>query len=240
MLDHPTNGAVCAACWSACPVFSPPVCTRCGVSLPSWRVHSRQLGTCPACRRAPSRVAVARAIGPHEGVLREIVHALKYRGLASLSAPLSARMRTVGTDVLGGADAVVPVPLHPGREWRRGFNQAEALAVGLGPPVRRLLCRVRPTRTQAALRASERRRNVGQAFAAARFPGARGLAGWVNLVAPIGGRRARREIEDQVLVLIDDVATTGATLDACARALARCGAREVRALTAARAVLARR
>ena len=240
MLDRPTSGAVCAACWSACPVFSPPLCNRCGVSLPSWRVLSRELGTCPACRRAPSRVAVARAVGPHEGVLREIVHGLKYRGLASLSAPLSARMRTVGAAVLGGADAVVPVPLHPGREWRRGFNQAEALAAGLGPPVRRLLCRVRPTRTQAALRAAERRRNVGRAFAVAPVAGARGLAGWVNLLVPTDGRRARREIEDRVLVLVDDVATTGATLDACARVLAQCGAREVRALTAARAVLARR
>lgn len=124
-------------------------------------------------------------------------------------------MRERGADMLAGAAFVVPVPLHHTRRRRRGFNQADDLAEGLGLPVCRALRRVRATETQAGLAAARRHRNVRDAFSPARH--ATRLAG-------------------AVVVLVDDVSTTGATLDACARVLKEAGAAEVRALTAARVV----
>jgi ComF family protein len=180
-------------------------------------------------------VDAARAVGPHEGVLREAVHALKYHGLVSVAAPMAVRMRDAGRDVLRGADAVIPVPLYPAREWRRGFNQAELLGRHIGLPVVHALCRVRATVPQTGLSSRERRVNVRAAFALAAFPGARGAARWINVLRRWDTRRTAAWISDRVLVLVDDVSTTGATLDACARTLKAAGAREVRAVTAARA-----
>jgi ComF family protein len=122
-------------------------------------------------------------------------------------------MRSVGDAVLLGADFAVPVPLHFRRRIERGFNQAVDLAAHVGIPWIAALKRVRATAVQAGLPASRRHANVRDAFAA--------------------GRQASM-LRDAVVVLIDDVCTTGATLDACARALKGAGAREVRALTAAR------
>jgi ComF family protein len=160
----------------------------------------------------------ASAAGEYVGSLRQILHAFKYDGRRSLAHPLADLMRTSGRDVLDGADCVVPVPLHPWRRMRRGFNQAADLAVALGgPPVRPLLCRVRATAPQADLSAADRRRNVRQAFR----------------VSPLARAGTRADIRGQVVVLVDDVRTTGATLHACAEVLATAGASEVRALTAA-------
>jgi ComF family protein len=121
-------------------------------------------------------------------------------------------MRTAAPRVLAGADAVVAVPLHRSRERRRGFNQAREIARHLGLPVLDALVRQRPTPSQADLPASRRHANVRGAFA---------LRGGVN-------------VRGLTLVVVDDVSTTGATLAACARPLLDGGAREVRALTAAK------
>lgn len=160
----------------------------------------------------------ARAVGGYDGALRVIVYALKYEGRRSLAQPLAELMRTRGAEMLAGADWAVPVPLHPSRRRERGFNQAADLARHLGVPVRRALRRHRATRTQTGLPASRRHGNVRGAFALAR------------------GREGREGLEGTTVVLIDDVSTTGATLDACARVLKEAGVREVRALTAARVV----
>jgi ComF family protein len=125
-------------------------------------------------------------------------------------------MRTHGAAVLNDADFIVPVPLHPWRRLRRGFNQADALASRLGPPVVRALWRTAATLPQAGLRPAQRRRNVRDAFR-------------ISPLVP------RSRLQDACIVLVDDVRTTGATLDACARTLTEAGAREVRALTTARA-----
>ena len=150
-------------------------------------------------------------------VLRAVLHAFKYDGRRSLATPLGRLLREAGRDVLEGADAVVPVPLHPWKRLRRGFNQSADLARTLGVPVRPALRRSRATRTQAGLTPRQRRRNVAGAFTLAEWP-------W------------RVSVERQLLVLVDDVMTTGATLDACARVLKQAGAKEVRTLTLARAL----
>jgi ComF family protein len=147
--------------------------------------------------------------------MREIVHALKYDGRRSLARPLARLMRQRGADVLEGADVVVPVPLHASRRRERGFNQAADLAANLELPVMSALRRVRATAAQAGLPAAQRHKNVRAAF------------------RPTA---AAASLSGLIVVLVDDVSTTGATLDACARVLKAEGVREVRALTAARVV----
>jgi ComF family protein len=129
-------------------------------------------------------------------------------------------MRRTGARLLRDADAVVPVPLHRRREYQRGFNQADDLARQLGVPVVPLLKRIVHTQSQIELPKEERHRNVKDAFALS--PDSRSLI-------PDPG----------IVVLVDDVSTTGATLDACAAVLKRNGVKEVRALTAARVVTER-
>jgi ComF family protein len=140
---------------------------------------------------------------------------LKYDRRATVARGLARQMAIAGKDVLDGADAVVPVPLHRARERERGFNQARELARHLGMPVLDALVRGRKTAAQADLPASRRTANVRGAFRLAR------------------GVR----VEGLTLVLVDDVSTTGATLNACAAPLLDAGAGQVRALTAAHATL---
>ena len=214
VLEEPTRGPVCPACWASILPLTPPLCDRCGDPLPTWRALSVPLGLCPRCRRSRRAIDRARAVGAYDGALRAIVHALKYDGRRSLARPIGALMRHRGADMLDGARCVIPVPLHPSRLRERGFNQAADLAARMGLPVVRALVRVRATAAQAALPAAQRHRNVRNAF---------GLA------------RAARSLAGAVVVLVDDVSTTGATLDGCARVLKEeAGVAEVRALTAAR------
>jgi ComF family protein len=215
LLDEPSRGPVCARCWHSILAITPPVCDRCGDPLPAWRAISVPLERCPRCRRTPRAFDRARAIGEYEGALRAIVHALKYDGRRSLAKPLAAMMRRTAAELIAGVDCAVPVPLHPSRRRHRGFNQARDLANHLCVPVCGALKRSRRTRTQTGLPALQRRRNVRGAF---------------ELTA------AGRKLRGAVVLLVDDVSTTGATLDACAQVLKAGGVKEVRALTAARVV----
>jgi ComF family protein len=223
LLDEPTRGAVCDGCWTSIPRTTDPVCELCGDALTTWRQpgarEGRQDGTpdghsarCQRCRRSARVITIGRSIAPYEGTLREILHALKYERRRSLAAPLASLMAARGAQVLDGADAVVPVPLHFLRQYHRGFNQASELARHLDVPVLECLRRTRATITQTDLPEARRHENVRGAF-----------------------RLRRRVPSGAVLVVVDDVSTTGATVDACARVLLEGGAKEVRALTAARA-----
>jgi len=211
-LEQPTRGAVCRACWTSISAPTEPLCETCGDALPTWR-RVDTIRRCTRCRRIPRVISFGRSIGPYEGTLREILHALKYDGRRSIAKPLAAAMASAGAAVLKGADFVVPVPLHLFRQYARGFNQASELAGHLGVPVLHALRRPRATVTQTDLPETERHANMRGAFA---------LRGWVPA--------------STVLVVVDDVSTTGATLDECAQVLLDAGAREVRGLTAARAV----
>jgi len=163
----------------------------------------------------------AYSYGSYEGPLRKLIHLFKYSGMKPLGKRLAGLLSRAlpdeaveGFDV--GFDAVVPMPLHWRRRWRRGFNQSEILA-RLVAKERRILVlnavkRVRATAVQAGLTNSNRRKNVAGAFR-------------VSRKTQVAGKR---------ILLIDDVMTTGATAAACASALKRAGARSVTLLTLAR------
>ena len=207
-------GASCASCGELLEhPLGGPVCGTC------WRAVDAAI---PCVFGISEAIADARAIGVYEGQLRSIVHALKYEGRRSLAGPLGSRIRERCRLTLEGADVVVPVPLHPSRRRERGFNQAIDLARHLGPRVASALRRVRATKSQTELTVAERRRNVHAAF------------------APSRRRWVRRHVIGRVVVLVDDVSTTGATLHECALVLKEMGAREVRAVTAARAAMSPR
>jgi len=214
LLDEPTRGPVCQACWQTIHPFIPPLCDVCGDPLRSWRVITDESVACRRCTQTKHQVSQSRAIGEYDGSLRAIVHALKYDGRRSVARPLADLLAQHGDAVLAGADLVVPVPLHRSRKRARGFNQAAEIARHLPVASAEVLKRVRATVSQTDLPAAERHANVRNVFS----------------------KRRRADVNGLVVVLVDDVSTTGATLDSCARVLMESGAREVRALTAARVV----
>lgn len=214
-LDTPLSGPICEPCWQTVLLLPSALCDRCGDPfVPAGAVVVKP-ALCERCSRGEHRITRSRSAGVYDGTLRAAIHGLKYEGRRSLARRLAGIMRHHAGDVLEGADATVPVPLHGSRRRARGFNQASDLARHLGLPVLHALHRTRATTPQADLPATDRVTNVQDAFAASRR-----MTMW----------------RGAVLVLVDDVSTTGATLDACAAVLLEAGAAEVRAITAARAV----
>jgi ComF family protein len=196
---------LCDGCAAALPRAAGNRCGRCW--RPSWRA------ICADCFEEPPAFESVRAAFVMDGEARRLVHQLKYQGLSALGAPMAQLM-----DELPEADLVVPVPLHRGRQRSRGYNQAAELAkpiataAGLGCDVRAAR-RVRATAPLARSQGrDERRRMVAGAFAG-----------------------ATERVEGRRILLVDDVVTTGATLDACSRALLDAGATAVRCVTFARA-----
>jgi ComF family protein len=203
-----SGAALCPHCRCGLIALPEPRCQRCGAPLV---LCSRD---CSECR--DRSLAFARAWSPfaYEGVARQVVGGLKARGVVRLGGLIACELAArAPADLLAGT--LVPVPAHSSRRRRDGFNQAEVIASALGRtaslPVRRLLERTGRAAPQVGLERRERLLNAAGSVRVS--PG-----GWVP----------------ERLVLIDDVYTTGATLDACARALAARGAREVVALTFAR------
>jgi ComF family protein len=193
------------------------MCPRCTSTVGE---HADVSDGCPGCRDDTFHFASAFRLGPYDGVLREVVIAMKHRAgetLAECMGHFWARHHAERFRKLQ-ADLVVPVPLHWWRRWRRGYNQAEclsaAVAMHLGIEHRpKWLRRIRPTASQMNLPATARRENVRGAFRASRS-------------AMLNGRR---------ILLIDDVLTTGSTASEAARALRSAGAKRVDV-----AILARR
>ena len=207
---HRSGAWLCADCQAAIPPMPTPVCARCGRPI-------RRPGLCSLCHREPPPLSAIRAAAVFGGPLRPAIHCLKYKGQRDLAQPLGALMARAWPGDLMPGDCLIPVPLHPGRERERGYNQARLLAEALGQEVRlpvipHALHRTRATQPQVHLDAQTRRVNVAAAFS----------AGEANL-------RGRRP------VLVDDDCTTSATLAACAQALWQAGVTDVWAYTLARA-----
>jgi ComF family protein len=216
---EPVDGnGLCAACWSKLSFIARPYCERLGIPFvydPGPGVLSVQaIADPPAYHRA-------RAAVRYDDVARALVLALKYGDRLDLAPVMGRWMANAGSEILEEADAVVPVPLHWRRLWARRFNQSAALASAIsaasGVPVAlAALKRVKATAQQVGLSRTERATNVQGAF---RVPD-----------------EGKTEVRGRRLVVVDDVLTSGATAEGCARALLRAGAVNVDVLVFARVV----
>lgn len=216
----PVSGhdGLCAACWASVNFIEPPVCDRLGIPLPyatgETLVSAGAMADPPVYDRA-------RAAARYDDTMRELIHALKFRDRHDGLALFGRWLVHAGRSVLPGAQLLVPVPLYAFRLWSRRFNQSALLARAVArrsdvPHDPLALVRTRSTASQVGLTAEQRKRNVRAAFSVP--------------------KERRDGIAGKRIVLIDDVITTGATANACARALKRAGAEQVDVLALARVV----
>ena len=216
---EPVDGeGVCAQCWSKLSFIARPFCPRLGIPFvydPGPELLSME------AIASPPAYARARAAVRYDDVAKTLVHALKYQDRTDLAPAMGRWMARAGQELLNEADWLIPVPLHWRRAWHRRYNQSGALAHAIerqsGIKVRgELLRRVRATEQQVGLSRPQRASNVQGAFKVS-----------ADRQSEVQGRR---------VVLIDDVLTSGATVDACARALLRAKAATVDVLVFARVV----
>jgi len=201
---------LCEQCAEQLPLLSDAVCPQCGRPQADGML-------CQACH-AEATAIIVRSAFVYEEPVRGLIHSLKYRGATSLAAPLGRRMADAWSKLHLQTDVLIPVPLHPRRELRRGYNQSLLLAQSMGLAIQiavtgDTLRRSRDTASQTHLNRAERRHNVENAFLCDND----------------------RMIRGKRVTLVDDVATTGATLEACAGVLREQGVLSVDAFTLARA-----
>lgn len=202
----------CDACAGDLRLLGGRHCLRCGAPRPM------DAPLCAHCPPWPRLLVAARSAAPHAGTARRLVHALKYERAVHAAPALGMLAAAAAVDLRLGPDVlVVPVPLHPARRRRRGFNQAHEIARGVA------------SRLGLSLRPALLRRIRHEADSAHRS--ARG-----RMRAAKGAFRASGEVRGREILLVDDVLTTGATIGACVRALGRRGASAVWAVTATRAL----
>ncbi len=215
-LDDSDEGLVCGRCWARLPLLRHPQCGRCGHPRP-------RRGACPGCALLPPFVRAARSYcWVPDAAASHVLRALKYQGWVGVAEGIGARLArlTWPADVVVERAALIPVPLAPVKERARGYNQAAAIAAAVArawgiPSWPSLLRRTRETPSQTRLTPGERLANVHRAFSL--------------------GAGAEARIRGRHLVLVDDVLTTGATLNACATVLFEAGARTLSYLTFGRA-----
>jgi len=211
--------SLCAACWSAISFIEGALCARCGIPFD---IDPGGETTCGACHAKAHDFDCARALLRYDDASKPLILTFKHGDRLDRAPAFARWMERTGHSLLAETDMIVPVPLHRWRLWKRRYNQAAVLAVFLARQSGKThaplaLRRSRATRSQGEMpSAKARRRNVLGAFK-----------------VPVGNAAA---IKGRNVLLIDDVFTTGATLNACARALKRAGAARVDALTLARVV----
>ena len=212
------QGGLCPACWSAIDFIERPFCELSGLPF---AYDPGEVMVRPEFIDNPPPYAKARSVMYYNEASARLVLRFKFADRMEAAPAFAQWMMRAGAELLDGADLILPVPLHRKRLFSRRFNQSAELARRVAklahlPFAPGLLVRVRATRPQIGLSGTARRRNVAGAFRLADGAGA-GIAG-------------------KIVVLVDDVMTTGATVEACARALNAAGAREVRVLSLARVV----
>jgi ComF family protein len=220
MVESSSLGTVCGACWGKLKPYEGILCSICGYPLPSIQ-REILITRCGACRRQLYAFDFARTWSLFEDPFKEIIHQFKYNHRRGLAFPLACRLVDLyGSRIVSfNIEGVIPVPLHQKRKSERGFNQSAELArhfcrqTGL-PFWETCLKRTRATLVQAGLSRRERRNNVRGAFE-----------------VPRGEKVVGKKI-----LLVDDVFTTGVTLNECASVLKKAGASRVAALTLARVV----
>ena len=215
-----SHGALCTKCWGEMHFITDPLCYRCGLPFEH---EMGGVALCGHCMAAPPAFAQARAVFKYDGSSRAQILALKYQDKTQLAPIFGAWLARTGAEYHGKVQAILPVPLHYWRLLKRRYNQAALLSHALGkqtglPVWLDALKRTRATATQAGLARKGREDNMRGAFA---VPPAR-----------------RAQLKGLSVLLVDDVMTTGATLNACARTLHDAGARDVYVLTIARTVVA--
>ncbi len=211
-----TFRSICWDCWSDASCIEPPFCERCGDPIAGAVDHDFICFTCSAKKPA---FDAARSAARYDGVVGEALRLLKYEKALWMAPDMAELLHACLQAEFSGCtfDWVVPVPLHPIRRRERGYNQSNVLAHELGkrigcPNKGGLLRRIKPTTTQTHLTASQRLSNVKNAFQS---------------------RKEKRLVGQRVL-LVDDIMTTGATVNACAKALKKGGAASVHVITVAR------
>ncbi|MEE9399311.1 MAG: ComF family protein [Dehalococcoidales bacterium] len=203
---------LCDSCCQSLPRIRPPLCPRCGRPHPSGIL-------CPSCVNWAAAIDGIRSPYRFDGVMREAIHQLKYRNLRALVVTLTELLKDFLVSNPLPAEVLVPVPLHPKRLKERGYNQSGLLARELAklidlPVMGDCLIRQRHAPPQAKTSTvDERRSNIADAFAC-----------------------RNRKLQDKQVLLIDDVSTSGATLDACAAALKAAGTASVWGLVMAREI----
>ncbi|CAO3414589.1 ComF family protein [Azospirillum doebereinerae] len=210
------QGGLCPACWTGLSFIAPPFCACCGLPF---EYEAQDGNLCGACLAEPPAFARARAVLVYDDGSRPLVLGFKHGDRIHAAGAYGGWLARAGAELLTDADALVPVPLHWSRLFRRRYNQAALLAQALSkrsgvPTVPDLLVRRRATPTQGGLDRKGRHRNVKGAFRL----------------------RGGQSVDGKRVVLVDDVLTTGATLAECARVLTRAGAARVDVLTLARVV----
>lgn len=206
---------ICTTCRDRLPLVSSPFCTTCGIPFAGTGGNHR----CGACLTHPPHFDSARAHFLYEGPIRDLIHSFKYNQKTHLHSPLALLTLEGISAFLADQNPhiIIPVPLHRSRLRQRGFNQAVLLGRILSrqlliPMIPDALIRARPTEPQINLKATERRANVQGAFLVAR----------------------PASVVDKRILLLDDVMTTGSTIDECAKELKKAGADLVIAATVAR------
>lgn len=208
-----SDAGLCPTCWASMPFIEHPVCHRFGTPF------THEIGVEALSPRAiaePPEFDRCRSACLYQGPARDLVHALKFSRRRELADPMGRWMVRAGREVLDASALIVPVPLHRVRLIKRQFNQSADLARAIarhsgGDYQAEVLLRVKNTRPQVGLTAKQREKNIRGAF----------------FVPP----EKRGQIAGRRVVLVDDVFTTGSTVEACSRALLRQGAVSVDVLT---------
>jgi ComF family protein len=212
------NGALCLPCWQQVRFISDPICACCGLPF-EYKMGEHVL--CGECMRAMPPYARARSVFAYDEHSRALVLRLKYHDQTQLAPSYGGWLAAAGKELIAASDVIVPVPLHYWRFVKRRYNQSALLAQMLGQKtglqvIPDALKRIRATTPQTGLTRKQREDNVKGAFTA--------------------NPRHVSAVKGKTILLIDDVLTTGATLEHCSKALLKAGAMQVNVLTLARTV----